>query len=62
MHRIWFNPQLITPSDGVKYYIRINNAEWFPHWCLFDSGAMRFLDLTNGNGYLLSNVLRVSEV
>jgi hypothetical protein len=61
MKRVWFNPQITTPTDGIKYYVRVVSAEWFPHFCIFDAGANRFLDLVNGNGYLLVDALRVSE-
>ena len=61
MKRDWFNPNLIAPIDGYRYYVRAFMYEWFPQVMNWNEAENFFYDATGTIKFFPYMVSRCSE-
>lgn len=62
MKRIWFDPNIITPTDGINYYIRLTNNQYFPFGAVFDISVFSFFIHPTTEQVDIKYVLMCSEI
>jgi predicted GH43/DUF377 family glycosyl hydrolase len=61
MHRIWFNPSIVPPTDGIVYLIRFIEFEYNYYRATWSDIDQAFISPVNNAFYYLPVVSRCSE-
>ena len=60
--RDWFDPNIITPTDGTNYYIRLTNLQYFPFISTYQVARNWFKISPTAETIDITRVLMCSEI